>query len=313
MLPFFDTTAFQSIFFFLSVALLIYGSDMFVSKAEKIGLSLGISPLIIGVTVVAFGTSLPELGSSVASVLEGKSQIVAGNVIGSNISNILFVLGFVGIIAKDVILNPKLVQFDMMILITCTVLLYFCIIDGDLSLIEALLFIAGLCIFLYNTISGDVDKTAEKPSTSWIDFVLLVAGVAMIFLGAKYCIDSMSFLGGKLGIDESFIAITMLALGTSLPEVSVSATAAKRGNIDIAVGNILGSNIFNTLGVMSISSFFGKLIIPDSILSFGLPFMIAVTALFFIVCIGQKINRWSGLMLLLLYVFFIVELSKSIV
>lgn len=291
----------------VSLAFLLFCSDKFIESAEKIGLSLGISPFIIGVTIVAFGTSLPELAASIASVYSGTSEIVVGNVVGSNITNILLVLGLTAMVGKQIVLDFDVWDVDMPLLIGSSLLLMFTLYDGELSLIESSLYLAALVGFLINSVTGNNDNSLEKNKVQIKDLALLIFGGVGVFIGAKYTIFGIEEVSKMAGISPEIISLTFVALGTSLPEVVVSISAAKKGKHAIAVGNVLGSNIFNSYAVMSIPSFLGELAIPDNVISFSLPFMVAMTLLFGAITFSKRIGKWEGLLLLILYVFYIAE------
>ncbi len=300
--------------FVVSLAVLLIASDKFIEAAEKIGLAIGISPFVIGVTIVAFGTSLPELATSIAAIYSGSSEIVAGNVIGSNITNILLVLGVTAVIAKEIKLNFDVMQNDMSFLIGSAILLFFALQDAYISLFEAAVFIVMLGVFLFNSFTADKTDKEDRPSVSPVTFFILLVGAVFVFLGAKYTIYSMEGISSIMGISPDIIALTGVALGTSLPELIVSINASKKGKHAIAVGNVLGSNLFNTLGIIGVPRLFGELKISKVIQDFSSPFMMAVTFLFFLVCLSKKIHRCEGLILVILYVYFIAELflNKSI-
>ncbi len=294
--------------FAVSLFALLKASDFFVDAAEKIGLSLGIPPFIIGVTIVAFGTSLPELASSIEAVLMNDSKIVIGNVVGSNIANIALVLGLVAVVGKQVKVNEHIMNVDIPILVTSAFLLWFVVYDQHVSYVEAFLLLAALAIFLIYSLNNDDGEETEKTKVGWQSIaILLVAGVVIKF-SAEYTIISISKLSELMGIGSEVIAQSFVALGTSLPEVFVSMAAIRKGKTDMAVGNILGSNIFNTYAVIGIPAFVGNLVIPENMLNFGLPYMVALTLIFAVMCISKKISRWEGMMLLLFYVLFMIEL-----
>ncbi len=296
--------------FVVSLAALLKASDFFVEAAERIGLAIGISPFIIGVTIVAFGTSLPELATSTAAVFSGSSEIVIGNVIGSNVTNILLVLGLTAIFAKKIVMDFDIMDIEMPLLVASAFFLYFVLADNQVTLIESLLFIVALVVFLMNSF-GQKSEDENKPKFAIKDLgILLLAGL-VVYFGATYTIFAIERIASQLGVNQDFIALTVLALGTSLPEVVVSIAAARKGKPGIAVGNVLGSNLFNTYAVVGIPSLFGNLIIPDSIGEFSLPFMMAITVLFAVVCLSKKISRWEGVMLVLFYAYFIFELAKD--
>ncbi len=296
--------------FAVSLAVLLFASDKFIESAEKIGLSLGISPFIIGVTIVAFGTSLPELATSLASVFSGSSEVVVGNVIGSNITNILLVLGATGIIHKSFTMDFDIMDVDMPLLLISCFLLFFALSDHHISFGEVIIFLAALVVFLINSVQGAGSDEEERPSVGIKDYLMVVAGIFFVFLGAHFTIHYIELISLALKINPELIALTVVALGTSLPEVIVSIAAARRGKHAIAVGNILGSNIFNTYAVMGIPALFGDLKIPEGITDFGLPFMVVVTIIFALVTFSKRVTRWEACMLLLLYGFYLMELIK---
>lgn len=295
--------------FTVSLFALLKASDFFVEAAEKIGLSFGIPPFIIGVTVVAFGTSLPELASSIAAVVEGSSDIVIGNVVGSNIANIALVLGLVAIIGKKIKVHDTIMHTDIPLLVLSAFLLWFVVNDGKVTIFEAVFLLIALVIFLINSLTGNEDDDeVDKPKITWQTIVILLASAVVIKFGADYTVLGITKLSALMGIGSAVIAQSLVALGTSLPEVFVSIAAIKKGQTDMAVGNVLGSNIFNTYAVMSIPAFIGPLVIPPEVLQFSLPFMVALTIALAVMCISKTISRWEGSMLILFYVFFLVKL-----
>jgi len=297
--------------FVVALAVLLKASDVFIDSAEKIGLSLGISPFIIGVTIVAFGTSLPELATSIASVFAGDSEIVIANVVGSNITNIALVLGLVAIFVKGFELEYNIWHIDMPFLWGSAFLLYFAVYDLYFSILEAILFMVGIAIFLSYSFKSDEGDGQEKIKVGAMSYVLLIVGGVLVWLGADYTIQAIQALSAMANIDPDIIAITVVSLGTSLPEVIVSLSAAKKGKTSMAVGNVLGSNIFNTYVVMGVSAFFGNLIIPASVLTFSLPMMIAMTVLFGVISNNKKFTMWEGVLLMMFYAFFLIESLKS--
>lgn len=302
-----------SILVFLgSLAVLLYASDRFVDSAEAIGLSLGISPFIIGVTIIAFGTSLPELATSIASVYSGTSEIVVGNVVGSNITNILLVLGVTSFIGNGIILEFDVMDIDMPLLLGSAFIIYLCLSDGRFDILDLILFLIGLIIFLLNSFKGEKAAKHTRPKVLPRDYLILIISGFFVYFSANYCIDAIESLALAASIDPHIIALTVVALGTSLPELIVSISAARKGKHAMAVGNVLGSNIFNTYAVMGISALFGNLEIPGSIISFDLVVMVIASVMFAFVCLGGKINKWEGAMLILFYVYFVGENVKGI-
>jgi cation:H+ antiporter len=290
-----------------SLFVLIKGSDWLIDSSEKIGLSIGISPFIIGVSIVAFGTSLPELASGIAAVVDGNPEIVAGVVVGSNITNILLVLGLVAATSKVINMDYDIMDVDMPLLVGSAFLLWFALRDGDLNRFEALIFLVGLMIFLINSFTSGKKIEDLDIKITWKDILLLILGGVMVKFGADYTVDSITNISEDFNIGSDIIAQTLVALGTSLPEVVVSITAARKGKPGIAVGNVLGSNLFNTFAVMAIPSFFGTLVITEEISNFSIPFMIVATLIFAFISIGGRITKWEGMMLLLFYLFYLNE------
>lgn len=304
------------IIFVIALTVLIKGADWFIGAAEKIGLGLGVSPYVIGVTIVAIGTSLPEMASSIAAIYRDESEIVFGNVVGSNITNILLILGFVAVFGKSIRIDTDVINVDLPILLLTAFLFFFMSWDGELTFWEGLLLLGGLLIFVINSFqSGEADRIPKekRDKISWGTIGLLFLGGVGVYFGADYTILAISEISQRIGVTADYIAITVVAFGTSLPELVVSIEAARRGNTGIAVGNVVGSNIFNTCAVMGISRMFGSLIIPDNILDFGLYFMIAVTLGFGVMAWSKRITQWEGGILLIMYTFFIMELSKNLI
>ncbi len=296
----------QVAIFVVALGALLKASDWFVDSAEKIGLSWGVSPFVIGVTIVAFGTSLPELASSIAAVMQDDSKIVTGNVVGSNITNIVLVLGLVAIVAKRVPVDFK--NMDLPLLLGSAFMFWFLIYDGKFDLWEAVICLVCLVMFLVSSFSSDEDDDKEeRPESGWKDYAFLVLGGALVWLGAKFTIDAIQEVCEITQISSGFIAQTVVALGTSLPEVVVSISAARKGQSGMAVGNVIGSNIFNTYAVMGVARLFGDLYIEESILTFSLPLMVMLTVLLAFMVLTAKISRWEGALLLIFYIFFLVQ------
>lgn len=302
----------QAGIFVVSIVVLLWSSDRFVDAAEKIGLSFGVSPFIIGVTIVAFGTSLPELATSIAAVLGGEPDIVVGNVVGSNITNIALVLGLSAVMAKGMDLENNLWFTDIPFFWGSAFLLWFFIADGDLSILEAIIFMAGIALFLSYSLEGDGSpRSDDNPKASWKDYLLLILGAALVSVAATYVISSISNISAALDIAPKLIALSAVALGTSLPEVAVSLNAAKKGKASIAVGNAIGSNVFNTFVVMAIPRFFGPLTIPSDILTVYLPLMVAMTILVGVMSNNRQFSRMEGMLLLLFYVWYFGQIIIS--
>lgn len=293
----------------VSLFTLIKASDYFTTSAEKIGIFFGIPSFIIGVTAVAFGTSMPELISSIFAVIKKSPEIVAGNVVGSNICNIFLVLGLSAVIAKKIKLKHEIMHVDLPLLIGSSFILGIFIWDGIFNLAEAIISILGMILYLsYSASAKRYPKIEERGDKIWKSFAIFIVSAFFIYLGAKYTIKSVIEISEILHIGKEIIAVSVVALGTSLPELMVSLMAAKKGFSEIAVGNILGSNIFNAFAVMGIPALIIPLSIPKSIITIALPFMIIATLLFALITYDKEITRWEGYILLIFYAIFIAKM-----
>lgn len=300
-----------AIIFGVSLFVLLRASDYFIDSSEKIGLSLGISPFVIGITIVAFGTSLPELATSITAVLADESSIVMGNVVGSNIANMLLVFGMTAYVAGDQLkVTSSILKLDIPILLLASVGLYYAVYDGNFTIFEGSTGLALLIFYLIRSIRQDSSENIKVAISGRSYVVFVIAGI-FVFLSSKYTIVGIEGISKIAGISPDLIALSMVALGTSLPEVVVSLQAAKRGKADMALGNVIGSNIFNILAVTGIPRFFGELEISGAILDFSLPFMMAVTILLSLLCFRGKMKKWVGGLFIAFYALYIIYLSME--
>ncbi|MFP5430575.1 MAG: calcium/sodium antiporter, partial [Gammaproteobacteria bacterium] len=305
--------------FLLGLVLLTIGADVLVKGAAHMAGALGISPLVIGLTVVAFGTSAPELAVSTASAWKGQADIAIGNVVGSNIFNVLFILGLSALIIPLAV-QQQLIRLDVPLMIAASVLLLFMSLDNVLSHMDGLILFSGLLAYTVFLIRNSrkenaavteeyldgVDITEADGKPHWgknIGYLLL--GLVMLVVGSKWLVDGAVMFARGLGVSELVIGLTIVAAGTSLPEVATSIMAALRGERDIAVGNVVGSNIFNILCVLGLSSLVSPagIRVSETALQFDIPVMIAVAAaclpVFFA---GRIITRGNGAMFVGYYV-----------
>lgn len=304
------------ILFIAGLALLIFGADLLVRGASRLSLSLGIAPLVVGLTVVAFGTSAPELAVSVKGALDGQTDIALGNVVGSNILNILFILGLSALIAPLVV-DRQLIRQEVPILIGLSLLVGVMAMDLRLSFAEGLLLVSlmvGYTLLLYfqgkrapaAEVADELLPHAPGPASKLpVQLLLIAVGLGMLVLGSRWLVDSATVFATALGVSPLVVGLTIVSFGTSLPEVATSVIAALRGEREIAVGNVLGSNIFNLVAVLGISSMVAAdgLTVPPSLLAFDLPVMIAVAvACLPILFTGHLIARWEGAVFLGYYV-----------
>ncbi len=310
--------------------LLIVGAEGLVKGASRIAASLGITPLVIGLTVVSFGTSSPELAVSIMSSLSGNPEIALGNVVGSNIFNVLFILGVSALIIPLVV-HQQLIRIDVPILIGLSLLTWLLASDGQFQRWEGMLFILMGAAYTwmliriskkekhkaikkeYEEAFGE-EKEASKPQNQWLSVLFVLVGLALLLLGSRWLVNSAVAIAQNLGISDLVIGLTIISAGTSLPEVATSVIAAIRGERDIAVGNAIGSNLFNLFFILGIASSVseGGLTVPESAIIFDLPVMtivaIACLPVFFT---GKKIDRWEGLIFLGYYIAYTVYLILS--
>lgn len=307
------------IWFIPGLIALIVGAELLVRGASRLALSFGISPLVVGLTVVAMGTSSPELAVSVQSAWSGQADIAIGNAVGSNIFNVLFILG-VSALITPLLVHQQLIRQEVPIMIGAALLLWALAADGGISRGDGLLLAALLLAYTTFIIRQSRRETAETkaeyteamPGTdkAWdrhwsVQALLVLSGLALLVMGSNWLVDAAVALAKQLGMSELIVSLTIVAAGTSLPEVATSVLAALRGQRDIAVGNVVGSNIFNILAVLGISASIAPdgLAVAPAVLAFDLPVMVALTvACLPIFFTGNLIARWEGALFLAYYI-----------
>ena len=302
-----DNIFLQFLIFVVSLALLVYSSGKFILSSEKIGLALGLPPFVIGVTVVAMGTSLPELVSSILAMQHGESEIVVGNVVGSNITNILLIIGAVAFLRKSIHIKFNFKRVDLPFLVGTALFLFYAIWDLKIAFWEGMVFLGLTLLYIILSLSKGTDLLDEEPpKIKAMDIVWLIFGGAGVYLGAKYNIQSVVAIGESFKIAPAIIALTAVALGTSLPELFVSMAAVRKGKAEIAVGNVLGSNIYNIVAIGGVSRMVGEISVPIDIQSVSVYIMLGATALFAFMLWNKHLNRLEGVILLLGYLAFVV-------
>lgn len=305
------------------LVLLVVGAEFLVKGASRVAAILRIPPLIVGLTIVAYGTSAPEMFVSIISASSGQGDIAMGNVVGSNICNVLLILGLSALITP-LIVTKQIIRSDVPIMIGVSVLLLLFGLDGQLSRVDSLiLFIGGVVYTLsliYQSKQGTVaDEFTEEYSFSdrvtpslWLkNIVSIVGGLALLVLGSRWLVDSAVTIARALRVNELLIGLTIVAVGTSLPELATSLVASWRGERDIAIGNVLGSNIFNILAVLGVAGIVSPngIVVSQALIKFDIPVAIAVA----VACLpifysGRRIDRWEGLLFLFYYVAYTVYL-----
>ena len=312
-----------AIVFVISLYALIKASDYFTLSALKIGLAFRLSAFVVGLNIVSVGTSLPELGSSIIAVLRGVSEIVTGNVVGSNIANIFLVIGISAIVGRGMRFKEQDVTKDLLFLLGSTGLFAVMIWNGVFSLPEALICLIGqtgyiiYCIKIGKGRAGSLggeqnelklrEKVQLKDSTIKYCIILFASSI-IIYFSAKYTVESVIKLSAILSLGREVIAASAVALGTSLPELAVSVSAVRKGKTEVAIGNVIGSNIFNTLAVMGIPTLFGALTVPASIVRVGLPAMVIATFFYIYLVHDREVTRKQGWIAVLLYIFFLITI-----
>lgn len=307
------------------LVILTLGADLLVRGASRIALLLGISPLVVGLTIVAFGTSAPEMAVSVGAALDGKADIALGNVVGSNIFNVLFILGLSAVIAPLVV-HQQLIRLDVPLMIYASVLVWLFAKDGMLSSWEGgflSLLIVGYTAFLIvqsrresaevqKEMAGEVGEIPKPETKEWVlNPILITVGLAMLVFGANWLVDGAITVARNLGVSELVIGLTIVAAGTSLPELATSVVAAIKGERDIAVGNIVGSNIFNIFAVLGFSTVVagGSVPVSPNLMAVDVPVMIGVALSCLPVFVsGYLITRWNGIVWILMYCVYVLYL-----
>ena len=313
--------------FIAGLAFLVVGAEVLVRGASQIAAGIGIPPLIIGLTVVAFGTSSPELAVSVKSAYAGQANIALGNVVGSNIFNVLFILGLSALIVP-LQLSKQLIRLDVPLMIALSALVLFFAGDLGISQFEGSILLLGLVVYtsflIYHgrkpsmdnrdPLGSDTNKDNRGQTVWFRSIAFIIGGLFLLVLGSRWLVDGAVIFSQYLGVSDLVIGLTIVAAGTSMPEVVTSIIAAVRGERDIAVGNVVGSNIFNIMGVLGIAGILAPsgIAVAESTYYFDIPIMIAAAfACLPIFFTGGKINRWEGGLLIGYYAAYTVYLIAA--
>jgi len=308
-----------------SLFFVVKSADYFTEYSEKIGVLFGLSSFIIGATIVAVGTSLPELITSLFAMHAGETSFVVDNVIGSNIANALLILGITGIMAKTLSIKTSLIDVDLPFFFMSMGLFVYFGMDKIITAVEGVALFALFIIFILYNLKQKPDAVEDKDETK--DFLesshtkggkknhqavlkysgIILASMVILALASKFTIDSILKLSDLLHITSSLLTITVVALGTSLPEVLTSIAAVRRGNHGIAVGNVLGSNTFNLLFIVGLPALFKPLTINPETFTIGVPFLVFATFVTIFVIFDDKIRYWEGTAMILFYAVFIAK------
>ncbi|WP_295417776.1 calcium/sodium antiporter [Sulfurovum sp.] len=307
------------VIFVVSMAVLIWGADLLIAQSECIALRFNVSEFIIGSTLIALGTSLPEMAASVAASFDGKSQLAISNVIGSNILNITLVLAAVFLIARNINPHRDFFSKDSTWALVPVLVFILMIIDGEISQFDALLLLllmGAYILFLLqdakDVLSDELDLEKDE-SFSWIKTVpLLLTGLVLVVFGANFTVESASAIAKSFGVSEWIIGIVMIAFGTSLPELVVSISAAAKGKVDMAIGNIIGSNMANTTVVIGAAALVHPMPINASAYLFDIVTMIVATFLLVFITANKLYTKSAGISLVIILGLFLNNTLQNI-
>lgn len=303
----------------IGIALVLWGADRLTDGAVAVAQRMGIPQIVIGLTIVAFGTSMPEFCSSLVSALNHQPGMAVGNVVGSNIFNALLIVGAAAIVAPITIL-PSTVKKDIpFALISSVLLVMLCGFDGKIQWYDAVIMLVFFIIFMYMTLkeakSGKIQEeeseTRKKPMSKLMSIVWIVVGLACLIGGSTIFVNGASSLAATLGVDPAIIGLTIVAMGTSLPELATSVVSASKGNSGIAIGNVLGSNVFNILFILGVTGVIYPLDI-QGITTLDLSVMVIAMILLWLFSYTKlRIEHWEGVVLVLIFAAYMFVLIKN--
>ena len=305
--------------FAASLYALIKGADIFLIGAKQFGRAVGMSSFVVGVLIVGMCTSLPELASSIAGALAGQTTLVVANVVGSNITNILMIVGVLALFGGRIVIKQELIKTELPIFCIATALFVMTIIDGQVDRLESLLLLTTFGAYIWYLLveakNGD-DSVTDKNNRekfAWSSLLYIVFGIAALIIGAKFTVDMAVNIATALAVPIGLVSITAVAIGTSLPELFVSIKALRDNEVDLAIGNIFGSNVFNALVVTGIPGLLvGTLVVDKIVLELGISVMVVASIILFVSGLAKQIMRWEGLMMLIFFVFFMLKLAVFI-
>jgi len=311
----------------VGLACLVFGAEWLVRGASSVATKLGVAPIVVGLTVVAFGTSAPEMAVSISGAISGSADVALGNVVGSNTFNILAILGLSAAIS-GLSIDQRLLKFDIPVLIFITVVVYGLVLNDVVGRVEGAVLFLGVVAYTGWLLRGA--RKGESPAveteykqavetvegstfTQSITFQvgLIIVGLSLLVLGSQLLVDSATEIASALGVSDLVIGLTVVAAGTSLPELATSVLAAIRGQRDIAVGNVVGSNIFNLLAVLGASAAVSRngVAVNSEVIRLDFPVMLAATIVLLPICWnGFMIKKWEGSLLVLFYVAYVAYL-----
>ncbi len=292
--------------------LLVAGGEVLVRGASGVARAIGLSPLVVGLTVVSFATSAPELAVTLDAAVSGSPGLAIGNVVGSNIANVLLVLG-VSALVTPLVVRSRVVRLDVPVMIVLSLAFFVLALDGTISTLDGALLLGALVLYVARAVitsrrgpkhPDGADDDARRTRPVWLDLLLVAVGVGLLVLGANWLVGSATAIAAALGISDLVIGLTVVAIGTSLPELATSVIAVRRGERDIAVGNVVGSNIFNIGSVLGLTAVIspGGVPVAEAAIGFDIPFMVAVAlAVLPVVYTRASVARWEGMVFVAYY------------
>ncbi len=303
-----------------SLFVLIKGSGLFIIGASTLGVRIGLSPFVIGVLIVGIGTSLPELASSLAAVISGAPEIVVANVVGSNITNILLVVGTLALLSRRAIMIRRdLLKSELPLFAIATTHFIFIIMDGVVTRLEALLLLGTFAAYLWYILKEPSDDEEYEEAAPAVDarmtrtLLFLAVGLGGVIAGAHFTVSAAVSLATLLDVPLGIVSILGIAIGTSLPELMVSLQALKTGAVDMAIGNIFGSNAVNMLLVAGLPALIAPLYADVVVMEVGIYILAAASLIFLVSGLSRRLRQWEGLMLLLFFGYFVIQLFSIVV
>jgi cation:H+ antiporter len=308
----------------IALFVMITGAETFLRNAETIGLRMGISSFVIGVVIVGFGTSLPELTSSLLAILADEPTIVVANAIGSNIANILLIGGVLAFLGKKLTIDRDLLSAELPFFVISTALFAIVVFDGSVTFTESILLVSTLLVYIFYLFSDEyssgmvVEAVQDEVQHERFHFFhhsqskpifLLLLGLAGLLFGGKYVVDSVISIAHILNVAPGVITITAVALGTSLPELVVSIKSLRDNKLSLAIGNIFGSNAFNILVAVGIPGLFTTLPLGAPTYNLGYPMILVASFILLVIGLARKLYRWEGIMFFILYGYFIFQIA----
>ena len=301
------------LFIVIGIVLVLWGADRLTDGAVAVAEKMKMPQIVIGLTIVAMGTSMPEFCVSLISALKGTSDLAVGNIVGSNIFNTLLIVG-VSVLVAPMSIMKTTVRKDIPFALVASALLLIMCLDGDISRIDAAILFVMFLIFMYITLRGakaqgtDLEEKEKKPMATWLSVVWILVGLACLIGGSNLFVDGATAVATKLGVSEAVIGLTIVAGGTSLPELATSVVSARKGNSGIAIGNVLGSNVFNILAILGLTGVISPMTLKGITMTDLSMMVISIILIWLFSFTKYKIERWEGAILTAVFVGYIYSL-----